>query len=628
VSGSLAALTSVAPTRPPGWLAPAAGGVPFAYYLAAASAHGGLYEEGTFIAAARSLGVAHPPGAPITTLVSALCALLPVGPLSFRVAVGCALCASLTLALFARALFFSLLGVGVRQVPRAGLLALAASWFVAQTPLFVEQATRANAYALQFALALVVIDALVRFELSEPTDDRRTLYFAAFAQGLSFANHHVFGLLMLSVAAPTLGRVFARRGFIGLMGHVAVPIVGFSAWVFVPIRGGRSPFIDIGEPSSLTRTFWALTADPWWGPSDAPAASALARLRDGLSGGHGWLALALLALALLGLLLGSRVSSQRRFTLIWVIALVVPLASSAWIIEPKLESDGYGALVPCALAAVALASIGLGLAVQRNSLRFERPLLGGHLVLAAVALIAVIANVGPRGQAQYSAPDALDDLSRRSLPTRSVVLTRDAGSWFRLLGSEAEEQLRADVTLVPLDFLAYPRALEALIEQNPELLPVLDPYSKSQRLPAGALRGLSQLRPTLIELDRQVSPALYPLLESAGLYERVLERRPLALDPLLGQRRTHDDARLLAIEQNLTPASMRAELRQRLGRVHFFKGLVAANQSERARAQLHVAQGLAFAPDDAALLRLQIALQSTRPVDASAMLRFGGPEDE
>lgn len=623
MSDSIAALASRVPAQPPRWLAPAAFCVPLAYYLASADAYGGPFEEGTFIAAGRSLGVAHPPGAPITALVSAFAALLPVGPLSFRVAAGSAVCASLGLALFARALFFSLLGVGVRDPKRAAPLALAGSWLVAQMPLYVQQATRADVFAVQFALSMLMIEALTRFELSEPTDDRRVLYFAAFAQGLSFANHHVFALIMLAVAAPTLGRVFARRGFLGLMPHVAVPILGFSAWVYVPIRGGRAPFINIGEPSSLTRTLWVLGADPWWGPSELEAVSSLTRLAEGMGGVERVWSSTLFAAALLGLVLSSRSARQRRFALLWLIALLVPLISATWFFQPKLTADAYGALVPCAFGCVALALLGLGLLLERlwpaNSAQRER--LGG-LATQALALslltLLVLRGGGGRRSSQLAPLDLLDDLSRRSLPPRTLVLASDPGTWFRWLGSEAEEQLRPDVTLVPLPFLDYPRAKETLVEAHPELMKLMQRRDPSGVLASSTVRELADLRPTLLELGRAFAPSLYPLLESAATYERV-HPRPFFLRANGGD--LHDDPQLSAFQARLVGEPLSPPLAHKLARLRAHKALVAGTLGQRARALLQIERALELAPNDPLSLRLYALLSAGRTFDPRPFLR-------
>ncbi|MDB4972152.1 MAG: hypothetical protein JWN48_493 [Myxococcaceae bacterium] len=621
MSGSLSALASPQPSRPPGWLAPAAAAPPLAYYVATASAHGGLYEEGTFVAAARSLGVPHPPGAPITSLMSAFAALLPIGPLSFRVAVTSAVFAALTLALFARALFFSLRGVGVgvreRDATPVGLLALACTWFVAQTPLFFQQATRPAVFAVQFALAFLVIEATVRFELSEPSDDRRTLYLGAFVQGLAFANHHVFGLMLLAVAAPTLGRVFARRGFLGLMSAVAAPIIGFSAWVYVPIRGALHPFINIGEASRLTRTFWVLNADPWWGPGELGEPATLTQLRDGLVGPHPWPSLLLFGLALVGLVLSSRAESQRRFALLWLITLMVPLACVAWILEPKLLHDAWGALVPCALALVALAACGIGLVLQSLSRTVQRGFTGGSLALAAAMLLTLVLNAGARGQSDFDAPDQLDELSRRNLPTRAVVLSREAGTWFRQLGAEAEEQLRADVTLVPLGFLSYPHMVESLSEQAPELNGLLNDASRFGKLELPSLRSVAALRPLLLELDRHVVSASFPSLEQDGLFAR-LHPPPWRLDPAA---RARERARFEQLYARLGAGIHEPEVAARLSKIHLAKAIESATLGDREAATMHTTFGLAVAPDDARFLRLRSALRDGRRFDASAIWR-------
>ncbi|HEY6878842.1 MAG TPA: DUF2723 domain-containing protein, partial [Polyangiales bacterium] len=463
---------------PPRWLAPLACAPPLAYYVASASAFGGLYEEGSFVAAARSLGVPHPPGAPLTSLAGAVAALLPIGPLSFRVAVSSALFTGCILALFARALFHSLRGVGLgaRGVRAPALLALAGTWFAAGTPLFFSVATRPNVYALQFALGLWMIDALVRFESSEPTDDRRALYLGAFVQGLAFANHHVYALLLLSVAAPTLGRVFARRGFLGLMGHVAAPILGFSAWIYVPIRGGREPFINIGAPDKLTRIFWVLNADPWRGPSDLPEPDTWNLLRGAISSST-LVTVLVLALGALGLALAARTASARRFALLWGIAFAVPFASIAWILEPTLQADAWGSLLPCALAVIALATCGIGLGLRELS-RSEPTGERVALALCASALLVLLLHATPASRAA----EEIDTLARRDLPTRAVVIASDLASSFRWLGAEAEEHLRGDVTMLPLAALDYPHTVESLSERAPELAPVLGAYTQAHEL--------------------------------------------------------------------------------------------------------------------------------------------------
>jgi Protein of unknown function (DUF2723) len=604
--------------RPPRWLVPLACTAPLAYYVAGAASHPGLYEEGSFVAAARSLGVPHPPGAPITNLATAFAALVPIGPLAFRVAVSSAVCASFTLALFARALFFSLRGVGVgrRGVRAPALLALAGTWFVAQTPLFFSLATRPNVHAVQFAIGLWMIDALVRFELSEPSDDRRPLYLGAFVQGLAFANHHVFALLLLSVAAPTLGRVFARRGFMGLMGHVAAPILGFSAYVYVPIRGGREPFINIGAPDTLTRTFWVVNADPWRGPGDLAEPDALAQLREGLCGQSTVLAVALYGLAAIGLVLAARNTSPRRFALLWSIALAVPLASVAWILEPTVRAEAWGALVPCALALVALATFGLGLGL-RNLLR-QHAELGSERVgvlASGLALLSLMLHAEPRGQAHAAAPEAIDQVARRSLPTRAVVITPNLESYFRWLGVEAEERLRADLTLLPLAALEYPHMVESLSDEAPELAPVLGEYLRGHQLGGASLDALARKRPVLVELGQGVSSELYPSLAPAGWYERYGGAGVA-------------DARLWSDLYTQLGDEIRApDLSALLVRGQLFQAVAAGSRGQRGFALAHVELGLLSAPADVRLLALRKALGQPGSLSAALLLRLVAERD-
>ncbi|MET0286695.1 MAG: DUF2723 domain-containing protein [Polyangiales bacterium] len=579
--------------------------------MASASSFGGLYEEGAFVAAARSLGVPHPPGTPITCLAAALAALFPIGPLAFRVAVSCAVFAALILALFARALFFSLRGLGLGAVDARGpaALALAATWFVAQAPMFLAVATRPNVHAVQFAIGLWMIDCLVRFELSQPNDDRRPLYVGAFVQGLSFANHHVFALLLLAVAAPTLGRVFARRGFLGLMAMTVAPIIGFSAWVYVPIRGGREPFINLGSPDKLTRIFWVLNADPWRGPSDVAEPRTWALLARGMSGSLA-VVVVLLALAALGLALAARTSNARRFALLWSIALLVPMASIAWILEPTVHADAWGALLPCALGLVALATFGVALGLRE----LRRLDLGMHRVgytLAGLAALALVLRASPPSQA----PMWIDELARRHLPTRAVVITPTMESMFRWLGAEAEENLRQDVTLLPLAALDYPHSVESLSDESPELAPVLGEYMRGHHLGAASLLALARKRPLRIELDHTVSPALYRTLVPAGWYES------------LDAPYEDDGEEWSDLAHKLAPELHEPGLSALWARRQLYEAIASASREQRELARTHVALGLRSAAKDPRLLALRNLLGQPMRMDGASLLKLVAERD-
>jgi hypothetical protein len=602
----LSSLASGEPARAPAWLAWAAGGGPLAFYLATASAYGGFYEEGAFIAAARSLGVTYPPGAPLSTLVSALFAQLPVGPLAFRASVSAAVCAAAALGLFARAVFFSLRGAGVRDAGRAALLALAAAWFVGQTPLFWQQAVRPNVFALQFLLSLIVVDALVRFELNEHNEDTRTLYFAAFVQGLCFANHHVFALLMLAPAAPTLGRVFARRGFIGLMGHVAFPILGFSAYAYVPIRASQQPAINFGDASTLPNLYWMLNEDPWWGPRELAPGSTWGQLSTGLGGA--WVLSLLVMGALAALWFSLRLPVLRRFSVLWAIVLCVPFGSVALLIQPRLTADAWGALIPCALGLVALATLGLGLVLERAAaLRGPQ-----HAPQRWPALLLLFGTLlcwlWPRSQgvALPMAPDALDEVTRRTLPANAVLLTHDAGTVFRHLGAEVEEQLRRDVTLVPLDFLHVPGLLEQLVQSHPELRDLLREQLLTKRLALVPLQSLSERRPVLLELSGSVPVELYRTLALEGLFARVLPDAPAAAEARSTAARKPLPLRLSADEWDGKREDL---LGRQLARSTVYGALLAKSYGDHETARTRLELGLRYGAEELRALAARVELE-------------------
>jgi hypothetical protein len=594
----------------PIWLAWLAGGLPLAFYVATATAHGGLFDEGALIAAAQSLGVAHPPGGLLTTLWSALFTELPIGPLSFRVSISAAVCAAGLLAMFARSVYFTLVGAGIRDVRRAAPLALAAAWCVGQAPMFWLQATRPNLYALQFLLSMVMVEALLRFELSEPTEDTRLLYFAAFVQGLTFANHHVYALWMLSAAAPTLGRVFARRGFVGMMGHVAFPILGFSASAYLPIRASQHSAISFGDPETLGNLYWCMNEDPWWGPAYAMPHSTTVDLAHGLNGAMVWPFALLVVLAAVAFWFSLTVRAFRRFALLWMLVFAVPFGSVALLIKPQLTVDAWGSLLPCALGLVALATAAVGLLLERfwgAAGSLEAPRRAPALALAGLALLGFLGGPSQTLSA-FVQPDSIDELARRALPSRAMVLSYDGGTVFRHLGAEAEEQLRADVVMVPLSFLHFPGLLDELVDQHPELRALLAEHVMTKKLSLDKLQSLSAVRPVLLELAEDVPANLYGTLVPDAWYQRVLPDGATLADAqsagslhLAAMLRFFPDASQTRL---LLPSALAEQVDLKLGRMHFFHGLLSAALADLPSARQSVAQGKLALPEDPALNQL------------------------
>jgi hypothetical protein len=502
-----------------------------------------------------------------------------------------------------------------------------ASLWLAQTPLFAQQALRPQLFAVQFLLAMLVLETLLRFEAEEPNSSMRTLYIGAFVQGLCFANHHVYGLLMLPVAAPTLGRVFAYRGFMGLMGHVAAPLLGFSAYVYVPSRLASGAQGALAEQGGLARLSLMLGEEPYWGPDWAAPLPVLKTLREGLFGSGVAGLTALLVLSAIGFASMLRASNQRRFGLIWFIALVVPLSSVWLMLEPKVREDAWGALLPCAFALVAAAAVGAGRLLERiceHAPRLTRVL--------APALIGLTLLVFVRGTPAFAARpelgDAFDELTRRSLPAQSALFLHDVGSTFHYLGGETEEGgLRADVNLVPRAFRSFPHLLDERARAQAELAPSVRELSRAGSLTAGTLRALTERRPVYVELGEQLPAAVYEASAEDGLWARVLAPQSVVSEARSAKAAQFERMRqLYSAGGALTRLPHSAALR--LGHTHLLQAVRRAGVGDRDGARDYLSLCRALGLQDARVARLEHALAHKTAVEIESYLQAGEPAEK
>jgi hypothetical protein len=188
-------------------------------------------------AAMAELGVAHPPGYPLPTLV---------GHLAIRVLPGAPAFASNCLAALGSVLSLILaLLLASRLIPAAKrhwLLPAALGLTLMPQLWFQGQSSKGGLYTLNLALTLGAMLCLL---------DARALVLGWFLCGLGLAGHYMSFVLFL----PVLGYAsWQARPSLKAQGRLWLWMLpGLALYLYLPIRAGFHPAMNWGDPSSLAR---------------------------------------------------------------------------------------------------------------------------------------------------------------------------------------------------------------------------------------------------------------------------------------------------------------------------------------------------------------------------------------
>lgn len=603
-----------------------ASGVPLLCYLATASAHAYWLDAGEFVAQGVSLGISHPPGHPLSGLVTAAAARIPLGAIELRVALASAVLCAAAAGFLCSAVDQTLRALGVVSGRVSLPLAVGAAWLSAFSYGWWFQAVRPEVYGLQAALVCFAIERVVALEARWPTGDLRPLYAACLALGLALANHHFLAFLLLPALAPTLARVYGAHGGKPLGWALGALGLGLSTYLYLPLRAGAAPYLNLGEPTSADRVYWVVSAQAFQANQGSgvpdPLADRFAQVAEQLVLNLHW---APLVLALLGMYVLLRVPSSRRVGWVWASVLVVFCSARAWLGFVRDNPDALGYLQPAfgaisAMAAAAIAAILLfvGSADSRRPGWFV-------IVLAFAAGAASIAQLPAsvdRGRLdRFTATDAFDDPIRRDVAPRAVVLAHSPQTIFRYWGGEATERLRPDVTVVPIPFLPYPGMIDSLVERDPDLAELLRGYLLSGELRQPELQSLATRRPLLVEMDVRVSPRLYETLVPRGLYHEVLAEGATDGDEREGA--FGQDKAIALLYANLGDQWEEPETRAQLLWRHYTFALYYAGFGDRESAREAARLGLEISPESEELLMMQGALvdeSQSGPLDVTQFM--------
>jgi hypothetical protein len=253
--------TESAPTAPPYGVAAAVAALILLLYVLTVAPTTQCWDTSEYIAAAKVLGIPHPPGNPLFVLLANVWGQIP---LVAHYALRINLFAAVTSALASGLLFLvaeRFLRTILHEVRWARYAAALAGVLVGAASFTVwnQSVVNEKVYTLSLFSIALVLWLTVRWA-DEPAGEHsdRWLVLIAYLLGLTVTNH-MMGLLvgpavLVYVLYTDPGVLRRWRMWVAVVVAVAV---GLSVFVYLPIRAGHYPAINEGEPTTWD-TLWAV----------------------------------------------------------------------------------------------------------------------------------------------------------------------------------------------------------------------------------------------------------------------------------------------------------------------------------------------------------------------------------
>lgn len=239
-----------------GWPALAAGGLALLLYLATAApsltwAHDSA-DGGELLAAAQTLGIAHPPGYPTYLLLLHLWTRLPLGgDLARRGNAFSALCAALAVACFADLAARERRQEGSAHPRLEGFLG---GVLAAAMPTLWGQATVTEVYTLHLLFFAAAWWLLWRGE-----GKRRACWLlgAGLTVGLGLGNHLSLALCLPGAVAWAAWRREGRKKALGTFAGGL--LLGLAVYAYLPLRAQTWPPVNWGNPQTWEGFWWLVS---------------------------------------------------------------------------------------------------------------------------------------------------------------------------------------------------------------------------------------------------------------------------------------------------------------------------------------------------------------------------------
>ena len=484
-----------------------------------------LVDSGELIVAARSLGVAHPPGFPLYIMLAHLASLVPIGSVAWRVNFASALFAALasgmlTLVVAELMIIGSYLAAlkrwlrkkTARKSKKISPHAIGAHDDAASNPLMVlapalvsglllafsrtlwSYATVAEVYTLNTLLILVIFFLMLQWRRRIIEDERRMstnpdstrpapaipdydflLYAAAFVFGLALGVHHVTVALMLPALAGIVYKTEGLRFFASkrLLYAALFSLAALLAvYSYLPFAASRMPVINWGDPRSLEKVWWHITGKQYqvflsFTPQNmgkqAVEFGKLALREFGLW----WLPVAL-AFAITGF----ANTFKRDRTTFWFLALIV-IGDIAYALSYDIAEDKDAYYLPTFISMAIAAGFGVRGLLQ---LALSRRPHARRLYILAVLPVLLLPTIALAGSWPFNnrrhdfiAHDYVENILSTIEPN-GLLLTLDWQVASPMLYAREVEEHRRDVKVVDVNLLRRSWYFDYLRRAYPDLI--------------------------------------------------------------------------------------------------------------------------------------------------------------
>jgi tetratricopeptide (TPR) repeat protein len=480
-----------------------------------------LVDSGELIVAARSLGVAHPPGFPLYVLLAHLATLLPLGNTAVRVHFASAIfaalaCAFMTLLVTEALRCDWLFQTSAKQNRDARKKKSKASSIDSTSHIsdninlnliFVQAcitgllfafsrtlwgyATIAEVYTLNTLLFIVIIFLMIKWRRSIlnakshrlATIDK-PLYIAAFVFGIAMGVHHVTVGLMLPALAAL---VFATEGIKffkskRLLYAALFAFAGLSIYIYLPIAASRSPLMNWGDPRTFERFWWHITGRQYqtffnFSPERISEFFNL-MLREF---GYSWMPVALF-FAIAGL-----VYLFKRDKTMFVFLSLILAADIAYCLSYEIDEDKDAYYLPAFIAltiAVGFGAHWFSKILQETKWRELVTPVGVSIVLIILPVVALAGNFAFNNRSKYFIAQDYVNNVLNTIEPNGMLLTNDWQVYSPMLYIREIEHQRKDVVAIDINQLRRSWYFDYLHQVYPEMM------SQSQQQVADYLEDL------------------------------------------------------------------------------------------------------------------------------------------